>query len=61
MKPLIADFCSSLLHLKLYNLGPVETKLLIPLPEISSVISPSISPVSVRLLHYERHREGLFR
>ena len=47
VKPLIADFCSSSPYLKLYDLGPVETKLLIPLPEISSVILPSILPVSM--------------
>ena len=47
MKPFIADFCSLSPYLKLYDLGPVETKLLIPLPEISSIISASISPVSM--------------
>ena len=45
MKPLIADFCSLLPYLKLYDLGPAETKLVITLPDSSSVISPSISPV----------------
>ena len=41
----MADFSSLSPYLKLYGLGPVETKLVIPLPESSSVISPSISPV----------------
>ena len=44
IKPLIADFCSSLSYLKLYDLGPVETKLVIFLPESSSVMLPSVSP-----------------
>ena len=41
----MADFSSLSPYLKLYDLGPVETELVIPLPESSSVISPSISPV----------------
>ena len=47
VKPLMTDFSSSSPYLKLYDLGQVETKLVIPLPESSSVISPSISPVSM--------------
>ena len=47
VKPLMADFSSLSPYLKLYDLGPVETKLAIPLPESSSVISPSMSPVSM--------------
>ena len=45
VKPLIVDFCLLSPYLKLYDSDPVETKLVIPLPEISSVMSPSISPV----------------
>ena len=45
VKALSADLCSFSPYLKPYHFGPVETKLVIPLPESSSVISPSISPV----------------
>ena len=38
VKPLTADFCSLSPYLKLYDLGPVETKLVIPLHESPSVI-----------------------
>ena len=43
VKPLMADFSSLSPYLKLYDLGPVEARLVIPLPESSSVISPHIT------------------